>query len=101
LLRKVDAKLLELLAELRPDEWGLPTVAPEWTVRDVAAHLLDTASRKLSSARDGWLVKSPRPGSAEDLVALINRLNREGVHVYRRLSPPVLISLMRVVCMEG
>jgi hypothetical protein len=42
LLSKVDGHLLELLASLRPDERFLPTISPQWTVRDVAAHLLDT-----------------------------------------------------------
>src|ERR1700732_4337571 len=79
LLRKVDAKLLELLGSLRPEEWNLQTVAPAWKVRDVAAHLLDTVLRKLSLVRDGWLVEQPAIRSAEDLVALVNRLNREGV----------------------
>lgn len=101
LIRKVDAKLLELLASLRPDEWDLQTVAPEWKVRDVAAHLLDTALRKLSLVRDGWMVEQPLIRSAEDVAALVNRLNREGVAVYRRLSPAVLISWMSAACRES
>jgi hypothetical protein len=99
LLRKVDAKLLELLASFRPDEWDLETVAPAWRVRDVAAHLLDTALRKLSLVRDRWFVEQSAIRSPEDLVALVNRLNREGVTVYRRLSPPTLISL--IACRES
>ena len=91
LLRKVDAMLLELLASLGPEEWDLQTVAPRWKVRDVAAHLLDTVLRKLSLVRDGWVVEVP----ADDLSGFIRRLNHEGVAVYRRLSPAVLISLMR------
>jgi uncharacterized protein (TIGR03083 family) len=101
LLRKVDAKLLELLGSLRPDEWDLQTVAPEWRVRDVAAHLLDTVLRKLSLVRDGWLMEQAAIQSPQDLVALINRLNREGVTVYRRLSPTILMSLMSVACREN
>ena len=45
LLRRVDAELIGLLRELRPDEWDLSTVAPAWKVRDVAGHLLDTVLR--------------------------------------------------------
>lgn len=101
LIRKVDEKLLELLGSLRPEEWDLQTVAPEWKVRDVAAHLLDTALRKLSLVRDAWMVEQPVIRSAEDLVAFVNRLNREGVAVYRRLSPAVLISWMSVACREN
>ena len=101
LLRKVDAKLLELLPALRPEEWDLPTVAPQWTVRDVAAHLLDTVLRKLSFVRDHWLVENVQIRPHEDLVTLVNRLHREGVTVYRRLSPSVLCRLMALACQES
>jgi uncharacterized protein (TIGR03083 family) len=101
LLRTVDEKLLELLASLRPEEWALQTVAPDWKVRDVAAHLLDTVLRKLSMVRDNWFVEQPATGYPEDLAALVNRLNREGVTVYRRLSPPVLISLLSRACRDS
>jgi uncharacterized protein (TIGR03083 family) len=99
-LRKVDEKLLELLGSLRADEWDLGTVAGEWKVRDVAAHLLDTALRKLSMGRDSWFVERVEIRSPQDIAALVNRLNREGVCVYRRLSPPVLIELMTIACRE-
>jgi uncharacterized protein (TIGR03083 family) len=100
LLRKVDGELIRLLRTLEPAEWDLPTVAPLWRVRDVAAHLLDTALRKLSLVRDGCFVEAVEIHSPADLVAFINRINREGVTVYRRLSPPVLISLMTEVCAQ-
>ena len=98
LLRKVDEALIDLLRSLTPIEWDLQTVASAWKVRDVAAHLLDTALRKLSlvrdGVRDGNFVEAVEIRSPADLVALVNRLNREGVAVYRRLSPPILIELM-------
>lgn len=98
LIRRVDEILVELLGSLGPAEWDLPTVAGTWQVRDVAAHLLDTALRKLSLARDGWFVEQVEIRSSQDLAALVNRMNREGVAVYRRLSPSVLVSLMQVAC---
>jgi uncharacterized protein (TIGR03083 family) len=101
LLRKVDGRLLELLAGLRPDEWDLETVAPQWRVRDVAAHLLDTVLRKLSLVRDGWFVEPAEISSPEDLARLVNRLNHEGVTVFRRLSPSILISWMTLACRES
>ncbi len=101
LLRKVDAKLIALLRALTPAEWDLPTVAPAWKVRDVAAHLLDTALRKLSLVRDHCSVEAAGIQSPEDLVQLINRLNEEGVKLYRRLSPRVLIDLMQLACEQS
>ncbi len=101
LLRKVDEKLIQVLRSLTPDEWDLQTVAPAWKVRDVAAHLLDTALRKLSLVRDSCFVEAVDIRSPEDLSELVNRLNREGVTVYRRLSPPVLIDLMQTACEQS
>jgi uncharacterized protein (TIGR03083 family) len=98
LLREVDEALITLLESLEPHEWSLPTVAGTWTVRDVAAHLLDTPLRKLSLLRDQWLVEPVAIDSPADLAALVNRLNAQGVAVYRRLSPAVLIALLRVAC---
>jgi uncharacterized protein (TIGR03083 family) len=94
----VDQQLIDLLHSLVADEWDLQTIAPRWKVRDVVAHLLDTALRKLSLVRDSWFVKDVNPQSPEDIIALINRLNEEGVTVYRRLSPAVLIDLMTTAC---
>src|SRR5258708_26988998 len=93
LLRAVDEKLVDLLGSLEPNEWDLQTIAPLWQVRDVAAHLLDTVLRKLSVVRDSCYVEAADVRSPKDVVTLVNRLNAEGVIVYRRLSPPVLIDL--------
>ncbi|MGH9805542.1 MAG: maleylpyruvate isomerase N-terminal domain-containing protein [Candidatus Acidiferrales bacterium] len=94
LFPELEARLLELLRSLGGDDWDKQTLAPAWKVKDVAAHLLDTALRKLSLVRDGHTPSPPAIRSHDDLVAFINRLNHEGVQVYRRLSPPVLIELM-------
>jgi uncharacterized protein (TIGR03083 family) len=101
LLRRVDAKLIELLRDLTPGEWDSQTIAPDWRVRDVAAHLLDTVLRKLSLVRDHCFVENPVIQSPQDVVDLVNRLNREGVTVYRRLSPAVLVKLMEMACLES
>jgi uncharacterized protein (TIGR03083 family) len=101
LLRQVDAKLIQLLGNLRPEEWGLQTVAPAWKVRDVAAHLLDTVLRKLSMVRDHYFVEQLQIRSAQDIIDLVNRLNCEGVKVYRRLSPTVLTEMMETACHQS
>ena len=101
LLRRVDEKLIDLLLSLPASEWDAQTVAPRWKVRDVAAHLLDTVLRKLSVVRDSWYVEKVNIQSPQDVAALVNRLNEEGVKVYRRLSPPVLIDMMRMACEQS
>jgi uncharacterized protein (TIGR03083 family) len=97
----VDHELINLLDSLAPTEWDLQTIALLWKVRDVAAHLLDTSLRKLSMVRDACYVEAIDIRSPQDLVALVNRLNQEGVTVYRRLSPTVLIGLMKAACKES
>src|SRR6516162_11474172 len=101
LLRSVDEKLIDVLNSLAPSEWDLPTIAPLWKVRDVAAHLLDTALRKLSMVRDSAYIETVQIHSPQDVIALVNRLNQEGVKVYRRLSPRVLLDLMQRACQES
>jgi uncharacterized protein (TIGR03083 family) len=101
LLRIVDGRLIDLLSSLTSDEWDIPTIVPLWKVRDVAGHLLDTALRKLSIVRDSCQVEGVHIQSSQDLVALVNRLNSEGVAVYRRLSPPLLIDMMKLACEQS
>jgi hypothetical protein len=86
----IESRLIELLHSLSAEEWQTQTVSQRWKVKDVAAHLLDTQLRKLSLIRDGCAPELPAAGPPFDLAAL----NQEGVVVYGRLSPPVLIELM-------
>jgi len=100
LLRPLEDRLLELLRALSADDWQRPTLAPQWKVRGVAAHLLDTELRKLSAVRDRHFPDAPAIASPADLVAFVNRLNREGVAFYGRLSPAVLVSLLETASRE-
>ena len=101
LLRKVDEELMGLLRSLGREDWDCQTVSPMWKVRDVAAHLLDTGLRKISMVRDLHFVEQAEIRSEQDLIDLVNRLNREGVSVYRRLSPALLIEMMKMACDES
>jgi uncharacterized protein (TIGR03083 family) len=98
---EIDGHLLELLRSLRPEEWRLPTLAPAWTVKDVAAHLLDTQLRRLALCRDAHFPPGPPPTSPAEVAALVNRLNAEGVAYCARLSPAVLITLIEVASRES
>jgi uncharacterized protein (TIGR03083 family) len=90
----LEAKLIDLLRGLSPADWEKQTLAPKWKVKDVAAHLLDTQTRKLAAARQGYNPDNSKKLSSEQLVALIDHLNAEGVRAYRQLSPDELISRM-------
>jgi len=91
--------LLDLLHGLRPDDWTKPTVCPGWAVRDVVAHLVDSALRRLSFERDGFTPPPPPSpiGGYPDLVGFLNGLNATWVEAFRRLSPQLLIELVHFV----
>jgi len=101
LFPKLEAKLTELLRSLAPEDWEKQTLAPKWKVKDVAAHLLDTQIRKLAAARHGYKPENSKKLSPDQLVALINHLNAEGVRQYRRLQPDDLISRMEAASRES
>lgn len=89
--------LIELLNGLEPEDWDLPTASPRWSVRDIAAHLLDGDLRKLSTTRDGFIAPPDREiGGYADLVAFLNDLNETWVRAARRLSPRVLVELLEM-----
>lgn len=78
-------ELMALLRGLSAEEWLASTVAGPWTVKDVAAHLLDTAIRRLAIQRDGYLPPGPFDPNAA---------NRDWVVAAQRLSPRMLVELM-------
>ena len=97
LFPKLDAKLVGLLSSLSPSDWEKQTIAPLWTVKDIAAHLLDTNLRAVSMLRDGYQGESPGViHGYQDLVAYLNRLNADWVNAMKRISPKVLIELLAI-----
>lgn len=93
LFAPIHEELMVLLRSLTAEEWLAPTAAGAWTVRDVAAHLLDTGLRRLSMHRDGY--NPPVAPNAFDngLTGFVNDANASGVAYVRRLSPEMLIDL--------
>jgi uncharacterized protein (TIGR03083 family) len=89
------AELIALLSRLSDEEWLRPTAAPLWTVRDVAAHLLDGDVRQLSFRRDGMPPPpADRPiGGYRDFVAFLDHVNAVWVDAARRMSPRLLVEL--------
>jgi len=95
LFPELDALLIPLLRGLSEDDWGRPAVGA-WTVKDVAAHLLDTAIRRLAFDRDR-LPPTPPDGPIEGydgLVAFLNDLNHVWVRAMKRVSPRLLTDFL-------
>lgn len=92
------AALLGLLSNLTLEEWHAPTICEGWSVKDIVAHLLGDDLGMLSGRRDRF--RSPDGQGVnfsdwDELIAFINRQNAIWVQAMRRLSPQVLIDLLR------
>lgn len=95
LFRPLCRDIVALLRALRDEDWDRSTLAGAWRVRDVVAHLLDTALRRLSFDRDGR-VPPPAARAIEndrDLVAFITELNALWIRASQRLSTRALTDL--------
>ena len=95
--RPVSRALVETLERLPEESWDRSTVAGSWRVRDVVAHLSDTALRRLSLHRDrsGPASRLTAPSGEAEIATLVNELNASFVAVARRFSPRVLTDLYR------
>lgn len=93
----LNQKLIELLRSLSADDWNKLTVARLWTVKDIAAHLLDTNVRAISSSYNfaGPLPSNPI-NSYADLVRFLNELNATWVQAMKRVSPQLLIEFLEL-----
>jgi len=92
LFRPLNTKLIDLLQVISPSDWSKKTVAGNWTVKDVASHLLDGSLRAISLYRDQWeLPPSTAVTDYRSLVSYLNHLNGEWVDATRRLSPNLLM----------
>ena len=98
LFPRLHHELIRILRGLGGDDWARPTVARDWQVRDVVAHLLDVELRRLSVSRDGHRLAPEKPlRGYDDLVRFLNALNADWVTAARRLSPRVLVELLSAV----
>lgn len=96
LLYRVDEKLIDILSSLSPEDWQKQTIAPQWKVKDIAVHLLDGNIRALSMLRDGHFGESPGDISTyNQLLKYLNQLNADWVKAMKRVSPSVVIQLLK------
>jgi uncharacterized protein (TIGR03083 family) len=95
LFQALDQELIELLRALHEDDWMKPTLAKQWTVKDVAAHLLDGNIRIISMYRDHHFGEPPTGTSDyRGLVDFLNKLNADWVKAMKRVSPLVIVEML-------
>jgi len=91
----LDELLIDLLRSLSADDWNKPTLARQWSVKDIAAHLLDVSMRAISS-KEGYTppLSSPVINGYQDLVTYLNELNAVWVYAMKRVSPSQIIKML-------
>lgn len=90
--------LTQLLRDLTPDDFSRPTVCADWTVRDVALHLLAVDISNVSRKRDGHSIAPQKPiRNDQDLLQFITFINASWMDATRRISTPLLIDLIGFV----
>jgi uncharacterized protein (TIGR03083 family) len=76
--------LLDLLSELTAEEWAMQSLCTEWTVRDVAIHVVSYYELSFPRTVTTFLRGGLRPGKVND-VALAR---------YRHLAPTEIIDMV-------
>ena len=100
LIEEVDDALVALLRGLDREDWHR-VANRAWTVKHVAAHLLDGNLRRLSLDRDGWVgAATPRESHYQALVDFLNQLNADWIRAMDRISPRVVVDLLAVTNRE-
>jgi uncharacterized protein (TIGR03083 family) len=89
-------RLLTLLDSLRPEQWAAATAAPQWSVKDIALHLIDVDLSWLARHRDhdpgGNL--SEASGHQEFVRRLADR-NQRWIDGTQVLSPSLITAMLR------
>jgi hypothetical protein len=93
----LNQEYLNLLNNLKPNDWNKSTVCKEWDVRDITVHLLDTNIRRLSIGRDGHsFLKNKQFSTYEELLAFLNNLNEDWIKATKRVSNDIIIELTTI-----
>ncbi len=88
-------ELIDVLESLTPEEWDLSTPCPGWSVHDLTAHILADEVGQLSMGRDDYDVSLIDVSDWASLVVKLNDLNEQWVTAMRRVSPRLMIDLLK------
>lgn len=88
-------RLIELLAGLNAADWERPSPCPGWTVLGLCSHLVGDDLGLLARHRDRHFGTPAPAGSEADFAVWLDELQAEWVRAARRLSPRLVIDLLR------
>ena len=92
----LSSELISLLKSLQPEDWTRSTVCAPWSVKDVAAHLLDgSLGRTQTRAPLSGMPVQPALGF-DELLNQINLNNARWVQAAERISPEILIDFLEL-----
>jgi hypothetical protein len=99
LLKNIDNQLYEIMKNTKTEDWDKPTIYPNWNVKDIFSHIIDTSISRLSNGRDNFHGKNSTINitAYKDLVALIEKSADEWVEATKRISPQVLVLLFSII----
>jgi len=90
----INNNLIVLLKSLDVNDFNKQTQFPDWKVKDICAHLLDTSLRRLSNERDGYTsLEKVEIKSYEELVHHITSIADRWAIALSGLSPQIIIEL--------
>jgi len=92
-------ELLIVLNGLNKNDWARPTACSQWSVKDVAAHLLGGSLGRLSDRDEQPPQAMKNDLSFKELVRLIDQENEAWVQAARRISPSLLSEFMDITDM--
>jgi hypothetical protein len=91
----LNEKLIILLRGLDDGDFNRPTQFPDWKVKDICAHLLDTSLRRLSSERDSYVSQEKAViNTYNDLITRVTELADRWSLAFSYVSPHILIELI-------
>jgi hypothetical protein len=96
LFQDLNQELIYFLADLKPDEWLLPSPIDGRSIKDLASHLVDGCLRRISMQRDHFFeAEAIVPQNHHELVEFIQQKNFEWIVATRRLSSRVLVEMLK------
>ena len=91
----INNNLIVLLKSLDVNDFNKMTQFPDWKIKDICAHLLDTSLRRLSNERDGYTSSEKvEIKSHEELIHHITSIADRWAIALSGLSPQIIIELI-------
>src|SRR5947209_8718918 len=90
------SRLVEVLMSLGPPDWHRSTPCPGWSVLGLASHLVGDDLSFVAWQRDDHR-GTPVPDALDEhgFISWLDDLQMEWVHAARRLSPTLVVDLLR------